>query len=243
MKILFFNAGYCTGIKGTAFEYVTQFWKYLYSGRKVLRDLRNFLREVDPDVVALAEVDSGSARGRFINQVEFLGRELKYGTHMIKRKYDRRRIIHTLPILRNQSNAILAKDGRIGFTSYYMRSGVKRLIIQAQIQPDIDFFVVHLSLGKKVRVQQLRQLSRMITHSKKVIVAGDFNVFTGHDELTSFMKKHGLVSANRKHLPTFPSWRPVAELDYFLVSPNIKVKKFKILNHALSDHLPIMIEI
>lgn len=243
MRIIFLNAGYCTGIKGRKLEYLAKFWKYIYSGRKNLKRLKSFLVEAKPDIVALAELDSGSVRSFFLNQAEFLGKGLGLHLQTCRPKYGARRIENVLPIFRNHCNAILAKEEVVGFNTYYLRTGIKRLILQAQIAPDIDFFVVHLSLGKRGRTRQLQQLSRMIKKSRKVIITGDFNVFDGHGELKEFLKKHRLVSANRLNLPTFPSWRPVAELDYFLLSANIKIKKFRVMDELLSDHLPIMLEI
>jgi endonuclease/exonuclease/phosphatase family metal-dependent hydrolase len=40
-------------------------------------------------------------------------------------------------------------------------------------------------------------------------------------------------------LHTFPSWRPLRNIDHILVSPSLQVDEIKVLNYPLSDHLPI----
>ena len=42
---------------------------------------------------------------------------------------------------------------------------------------------------------------------------------------------------------TFPSWRPQHHIDHILVTSGLKIQNVKALNHAYSDHLPIMMEI
>ena len=44
-------------------------------------------------------------------------------------------------------------------------------------------------------------------------------------------------------LKTFPSWRPHRNLDHILVSPNLRVERARVLDYALSDHLPLSMEV
>ena len=44
-------------------------------------------------------------------------------------------------------------------------------------------------------------------------------------------------------LHTFPSWRPIRNIDHILVSPSLRVEDVSVLNYPLSDHLPISMEI
>jgi endonuclease/exonuclease/phosphatase family metal-dependent hydrolase len=57
-----------------------------------------------------------------------------------------------------------------------------------------------------------------------------------------------LFRRTRLHEPieetlTFPSWRPQHNIDHILVTPEFKVHKVTALNHAYSDHLPILMEL
>lgn len=243
MKILFLNAGYCMGFDGQKRNYLLKCWKNLYSGNKNLKKLEQLAAKVMPDVLAMAEVDKGSFRGNFTNQIETLERKLGFSSVFYKLKYRKKRLVNKLPILRQQCNAILTQKEGIGFNNFYFKRGIKQLLIQAKLTPELDFFLVHLPLGKRGRQKQLQQLERIIRNSKKVIVAGDFNTFRGSGELEELLEKCNLKSANGDHLPTFPSGQPQLELDFFLVSREIKIKKFKVLNSDVSDHLPILLEI
>jgi endonuclease/exonuclease/phosphatase family metal-dependent hydrolase len=44
-------------------------------------------------------------------------------------------------------------------------------------------------------------------------------------------------------LNTFPSWRPVRNIDHILTSPSLRISEVRTLHHAFSDHLPIAVDI
>lgn len=44
-------------------------------------------------------------------------------------------------------------------------------------------------------------------------------------------------------LPTFPSWRPNRSIDHVLVSSSITLNDVQVLQHPVSDHLPIGVDI
>jgi endonuclease/exonuclease/phosphatase family metal-dependent hydrolase len=243
MKILFLNAGYCMGFDGRKRNYLLKIWKNIYSGTKNLNKLELLAAQVKPDVLAMAEADAGSLRGNFTNQIETLERKLGFSSVFYKLKYSDKRLLKKLPTFRKQCNAILTQKEGIEFNTFYFKRGVKKLLIQAKLPHEIDFFLVHLPLGKRGRAKQLQELERVIRNSKKVIIAGDFNTFYGSDELEELMQKCNLKSANIENIPTFPSGKPAIELDFFLVSQEIKIKKFKVLASDVSDHLPILLEI
>jgi len=41
---------------------------------------------------------------------------------------------------------------------------------------------------------------------------------------------------------TQPTWHPSRRLDYVLVSPQINVKNYEVLNYPYSDHKPLFVE-
>jgi endonuclease/exonuclease/phosphatase family metal-dependent hydrolase len=88
----------------------------------------------------------------------------------------------------------------------------------------------------------LNYLEKIIPKDKNVIIAGDFNTMRGSGELTHFMKKCRLSSANLENHPTYPVWSPQKELDYILYSEKIKIKDFQIPEVKYSDHYPLLIE-
>ncbi|HET8706660.1 MAG TPA: hypothetical protein VFM46_10195, partial [Pseudomonadales bacterium] len=75
LRVLSFNIQAGIGTRGYH-QYVTRSWRHLISDR-TLRPLLNEIGGViaDFDIVALQEVDAGSLRSGFINQVEYLAEQ------------------------------------------------------------------------------------------------------------------------------------------------------------------------
>ncbi|MBT8080783.1 MAG: endonuclease/exonuclease/phosphatase family protein, partial [Gammaproteobacteria bacterium] len=192
-----------------------------------------------PDIIGLIEVDTGSIRSRKINQAESIASELGLNTSY-EIKYGESSINQLLPIIRKQGNAFLAAPRVHGETFHYFDTGVKRLIIELEME-EFAVFLVHLSLKYRHRHLQLRKLYDLIeATAKPVIVAGDFNTFWGENEIYLFMKAAGLTSANTESLPSYPSRSPRKELDFILCQDGIKVTGFDVPQVRFSDHLPLV---
>ena len=212
---------------------------YVLGNQSVLPEIAKFIRSVDPDVVGLIEVDTGSIRSRNVNQAEKLAEELGMNTSY-ETKYGQKSFNQLLPIVRKQGNALMAAPRMHGETFHYFDTGIKRLIIELEMQ-DYAIFLVHLSLKYRHRHLQLRRLYDLIQETKKpVVVAGDFNTFWGENEIYLFMKAAGLRSANVDSLPTYPSRAPRKELDFILYQDGIRVTSFDVPNIKLSDHMPLV---
>ena len=110
-------------------------------------------------------------------------------------------INNLVPIVRKQANALLAAPSVTGERFHYFDTGIKRLIIELELD-EVCIFLVHLSLKFRHRQYQLRTLHDLVVRSTKpVIVAGDFNTFWGTHEIYLFMRAAGLRSANTQGLP------------------------------------------
>lgn len=145
-----------------------------------------------------------------------------------------------LPIVRKQGNAFLAAPRVHGERFHYFEKGIKRLIIELELD-DCAIFLVHLSLKFRHRHTQLHYLYDLVMASPKpVIIAGDFNTFWGEHEIYLFMKAAGLKSANSRGLPSYPSRAPRKELDFVLYGSSINVTGFSIPRVDFSDHLPLI---
>ncbi len=151
----------------------------------------------------------------------------------------RPRSISLMPIVRKQGNAFLAAPRVEGERFHYFETGIKRLIIELELE-ECAIFLVHLSLKFRHRHDQLRHLHELVKRaSKPVIVAGDFNTFWGDHEIYLFMEASGLKSANRLGLPSYPSHKPRKELDFVLYSNGIEVTQFDVPDVRFSDHRPL----
>ena len=238
VRLLIYNIRYATGI-GPAFHLPVPGAGYLRSSRRVLEQLTAFIKQQDPDVVGLIEVDTGSIRTGMTNQADFIARSLgHYSTYECK--YGIASVNHLVPIVRKQGNAFLAAPRVLGERFHYFDTGIKRLIIELELD-DIAIFLVHLSLKLRHRQYQLRYLYDLVRKTEKpVIVAGDFNTYWGDHELYLFMQAAGLRNANSRGLPSYPSNSPRKELDFILHSSRIEVNRFEMPDVQFSDHLPLV---
>ncbi len=238
MRLLLYNIRYAVGA-GASIHVPLPGAGYVLGNQRVLTDITGFIRDADPDIVGLVEVDTGSIRSRRVNQADSIANELGMNTSY-EIKYGESSLNQLVPIVRKQGNAFLAAERVHGETFHFFDTGIKRLIIELEMER-FAVFLVHLSLKYRHRHLQLRRLHDIIAETDKpVIVAGDFNTFWGEDEIYLFMKAAGLKSANVESLPSFPSHAPRRELDFILYQDGITVRHFEIPAVRFSDHLPLI---
>jgi endonuclease/exonuclease/phosphatase family metal-dependent hydrolase len=238
MRLLQYNIRYAVG-GGASMHMPLPGAGYVLGNQSVLPDITKFIKSVDPDIVGLIEVDTGSIRSRMVNQAEKIAADLGMNTSY-ETKYGEKSINQLLPIVRKQGNAFMAASRVRGEKFHYFDTGIKRLIIELEMD-DYAIFLVHLSLKYRHRHLQLRHLYDLIQEcDKPVVVAGDFNTFWGENEIYLFMKAAGLTSANVDSQPTYPSRSPRKELDFVLFQDGIEVTGFEIPDVRLSDHRPII---
>jgi endonuclease/exonuclease/phosphatase family metal-dependent hydrolase len=212
---------------------------YLFGNKNNLDKITGFIKSHDPDIVGLIEVDTGSIRSGRVNQAESIAKALGHYS-CYECKYGETSVNQLLPIVRKQANAFLAAPRVHGERFHYFDTGIKRLIIELELD-DLAIFLVHLSLKYRHRHFQLRNLYELVKRCEKpVIVAGDFNTFWGQDEIFLFMEAAGLQSANQDGRPSYPSRDPRLELDFILYSPGITVNRFEVPAVEFSDHLPLI---
>ncbi len=238
MRLLLYNMRYAVG-GGAPARVPVPGAEYLFGSRGTLKNIIEFIKSQNAGIIGLIEVDIGSVRSGRINQVEEMARAIgRYSAYECK--YGEESVNQRLPILRKQANAFLAAPTITGERFHYFNTGIKRLIIELELE-DVAVFLVHLSLKYRHRQIQLRRLYELVTESSKpVIVAGDFNTFWGEDEIFLFMKAAGLRSANVESLPSYPARAPRLELDFILYGKGIEVSGFSIPRVTFSDHLPLI---
>jgi endonuclease/exonuclease/phosphatase family metal-dependent hydrolase len=238
MRLLLYNIRYATGT-GPSFHLPVPGAGYLRTNKRVLEGITQFIRAQDPDVVGLVEVDIGSLRSGLVNQAQAIANSLGHYS-IYQCKYGVASINNMMPIVRKQANAFLAAERVEGERFHYFETGIKRLIIELELE-QVAIFLVHLSLKFRHRHDQLRHLHQLIKQSSKpVLVAGDFNTFWGDDEIYLFMQASGLKSANTAGLPSYPARNPRKELDFILYSSGIEITSFAVPDVRFSDHRPLV---
>jgi len=240
MRLLLYNIRYAVG-GGASMHMPLPGAGYVLGNKDVLPEITKFIKSVDPDIVGLIEVDTGSIRSRKVNQAEKIASDLGMNTSY-ETKYGTKSFNKMLPIVRKQGNAFMAAPRVHGEKFHYFDTGIKRLIIELEMS-EFAVFLVHLSLKYRHRHLQLRRLYDLIQETEKpVIVAGDFNTFWGENEIYLFKRAAGLTSANPDGIPTYPSRSPRKELDFILYQEGIEVTGFEVPEVKLSDHLPLVCE-
>lgn len=238
MRFLLYNVRYGAGV-GARFHLPFPGSGYLKRTGPMLKQITEFIHSKDPDVVGLVEVDGGSFRSGRKNQAEMIASALGH-YHTYESKYGDKSWIRFMPVANRQMNAFLTRDAIHEQKFLYFDHGVKRLVIQLELE-EVTMFLVHLSIKFRHRQHQLCDLYSLVKEVKKpYLVAGDFNVFWGDPEIELFLAATGLKSANIGDHPTYPSWSPKMELDFILHSPGIQIRNFEMPEVTLSDHLPLI---
>lgn len=239
LRLLSYNIQ--VGIAAAGFrDYVFHGWKHLLPCTQRLNNLHRIARMIRGfDMVGLQELDSGSLRSGFINHAEYLAREAKF------------------PHWCDKTNRKLWKVARhsMGLLSKYAPTGISRHDLPARLpgrgalmvsfgnrENPLVLVLAHLSLSRSARCFQMEYLSGLIRGYKHVILMGDLNCSPDSRELSRFLHETNLCMPY-SDLFTYPSWNPKKNLDHILVSPTITTGPVEVLNYALSDHLPITMEI
>ena len=238
MRLLLYNMRYGTGHKN-GYHLPLPFAGFFKKTAVNLQRIINFIAATNPDIVALVEVDSGSYRSGNFCQAQTIADQLGYN-FIVESKYSNDSLALKVPVLKQQANALLTRQGIEDHQFHYFEQGVKRLVIQTDLRA-IAVFIVHLSLKYRHRQNQLDQLHALTQDTdKEVIIAGDFNTFWGNSELSLFLSATGLKSANLDNAASHPSHAPMRQIDFILHSSGIRIDNFYIPDVRLSDHSPLV---
>ncbi len=239
LRLLTYNiqAGLTTGKYS---HYLTHSWKHLLPVPSRMENLEGIARILPHyDIVGLQEVDTGSLRSGFVNQVRYLAEQ--GGFAYVFDQSNRR-----IGLISQHSNAVLSRLRPSRIEEHRLPGvipgrGVLRVCFGAG--PDaLHVFILHLALGRRGRLRQMSFLASLIRGYHHVIVMGDLNCRSDSREMALLLKSANLCEP-APGLHTFPSWRPTRQLDHILVSPSIQVENVTVLSHTFSDHLPIAMEV
>lgn len=239
LRLLSYNIQ--TGIATSKYRhYLTHSWKHVLPSTQRLENLDRIARLIRGfDIVGLQEADAGSLRTGYINQTEYLAMQghFPHWTDQTNRNLGHfaQHSLGLLSWLRPDEIHEEKLPGRI--------PGRGALVAQYGQGPDaLVVIVVHLALSRRARLQQLEYLSERIRAYRHVVLMGDFNCNSDSHEMNWLLTRASLREPIHG-LHTFPSWRPARNIDHILVSPTLQVEGVSVLNHAISDHLPIMMDV
>ncbi len=239
IRLLSFNIQ--VGISTSSYHhYLTRSWQHFLPHQKRFDNLDRIgglLQQYD--VVALQEVDGGSLRSGFVNQVQYLAEAAGF-------PYWYQQLNRNLGKFAQHSNGLLSRYRPLDVESYRLPGIIPgRGVIVARYGDARDPLVLvmmHLSLGRSSQVRQLSFVRELIQGWRHVVLMGDMNT---HAE--QLLEKTPLKGLDLVPLPgvahTFPSWRPGKALDHMLVSPSLTVRRAGVVPYPVSDHLPIALDV
>lgn len=237
LRLLSFNIQ--VGISTQRYHhYLTRSWQHLlpHAGRAGnLQRIGALLQGFD--LVALQEADGGSLRSGYINQVEHLAQlgDFPYWYQQLNRNLGR---------LAQHSNGVLSRlcptvledhplPGPRGRGAIFVRfgEGPEALVV----------VVMHLALGARTRTRQLAYIREQLQDYRHLVLMGDMNTHAADLLEHSPLRELGLIAPQVE--ATFPSWQPQRCLDHILLSAGLTLERVEVLDQAISDHLPVSVDI
>ena len=237
LRLLSFNIQ--VGINTERYHhYVTRSWQHLlpHAGRSMnLQRIAGLLG--DFDLVALQEVDGGSLRSGFVNQVERLAQlgDFPFWYQQLNRNYGRF-AQHSNGLLSPIQPSLLEDHplpGPAGGGAILLRLG--------EGENALAIVMMHLALGGRTRTRQLSYIRELIGGYRHIVLMGDMNTHVADLLLYSPLRDLGLMAPQLA--ATFPSWRPQRCLDHILLSAELTLERVSLLNQPISDHLPVSVEV
>lgn len=237
LRVMSFNMQ--AGMAVTRYShYLTRSWRHVLpslDSRVVLHHMAQLMRHCD--IVALQEVDGGSLRSGFINQLQHLAHEAGFS-------FCHQQVNRDLGRLGQYTNGLMARFAPFEVEEHQLPGLRGRGAIVARFgSSDAPLLVLnlHLALSVRGRNQQLSYVRQLIGDAKQVVLMGDLNC--SHEELLRSPMGDAKWQWTYGDLNTYPSWRPVRRLDHILVSPGIRIHHVSVLDCQLSDHRPVVMDI
>ena len=237
LRLLSFNIQ--VGISTARYHhYLTRSWQHLlpHTGRAGnLQRIGALLG--DYDLVALQEVDGGSLRSGYVNQVQHLAElgAFPYWYQQLNRNLGR---------FAQHSNGVLSRLRPSHLEDHPLPGPAGRgavLLRFGEGDQALTVINMHLALGARVRTRQLAYVRELIQDSRHVVLMGDMNTHAVDLLENSPLRDLGLVAPQIE--ATFPSWRPQRCLDHILLSPSLALERVEVVSQPISDHLPVAVDI
>lgn len=250
-RLILYNIEYCEGMLGQWYNYL-KFWRIFLPPKNLDLQIVSELKKLNPDILAIVEVDTGSFRTRGKDEAKFFEKHLGFKYLDEEVKYYNKGLgfaFRHLPIFSHQSNAIISRYKFSKITHNILSNGTKRVVIEVKYDKlnNLNLVLAHLALSKKTREKNINELIKIVKLLEgPIILMGDFNTFNGEQEIERLLietgLKHKFSINNKGNTLTQPTFNPKRRLDYVLTSKDIKVNSYKVLNLEFSDHLPVMVD-
>jgi len=212
-------------------------------GQIDLERIANVISKLNPDLVALQEVDYNCKRSRNQDIAAALGRLLgmdhRFGKFMDYQGGE-------------YGMAILSRYSITNTVRHPLPEGAEpRCALEVQVHVNdlplpISFVCIHNDwTNEMIRVKQIQALLESLEGKEHpIILAGDFNGERTDKSLLLFQKSQWEI-LNRKDQNTYPSDNPVKEIDFIITRGFSGITyESKVIDERLaSDHRPVLVNI
>ncbi len=201
------------------------------------------IRKLNPDVVALQEVDVNTKRSGNIHQARLLGEKTGMQSYFFKAidhdggEYGLA-ILTNLPVVNIKKYALPTLEGT---------KGEPRILATVELKGtdgrNFIFACTHLDAQRdpRNRLLQIKEITNLLADTRlPVIIAGDFNAATGTEVINLFDQKFTRTCSDCAF--TIPVLKPNKTIDFIGYAPS---ERFEVLQHEVinetyaSDHLPV----
>jgi endonuclease/exonuclease/phosphatase family metal-dependent hydrolase len=199
-----------------------------------------------PDLVALQEVDSATARTERADQPARLARFTRMDAYFARAMpYDGGAygvaILSDLPVTSFRTHALPAAEG------HEPRAVAEARIALPNTGDTIVFLSTHLdhTSGNDVRQRQAERIAELFPadDSTVAILAGDLNDVPASRTLDALLLDWR-DGTGLDHPPTYPARTPERKIDYVLYRPSTRVRvleSFVLAERTASDHRPVLV--
>jgi endonuclease/exonuclease/phosphatase family metal-dependent hydrolase len=196
------------------------------------------IKEADPDIVSLNEVDHMMPRTYMQKQdkiiADALGYNLVYGFNInFGSKYGN--VLLSKHPITTYINDALPKN----------KMSEPRGLIQADVNIDdktIKVLSTHLSINSEERPEQIVYIIEKLKElDGPTVLIGDFNAAPSSNEVKQISEM--MQDSAKEEYGTFPANDPTFRIDYIFVSEELEVKNNKVIESEASDHLPVLAEV
>lgn len=198
-------------------------------GENTFLEMIDFVKENNPDVLALQEVNENKKRGYQISQlIKHFSEIYHFGPHVkISNGYYGIATFSKFPIVTRK---------HILLPSFKEQRGVLHTTLKID-DKNIDIFNTHLGLNAKERKQQISFIQESLRNVKNsFVLMGDFN--DNKPILDSCLLYDTSIWNNQESIPTLIKFHK--KVDFIFVSNDITTVDYEVSPIILSDHYPII---
>ncbi len=226
LRILSYNIHHCEGV----------------DGKLDVARIAKIIQQVEPDIVALQEVDRHTRRSQGIDQPAELARMLAM-QYVFEKNIDHEggqygnAILSRLPILKQQNHRLPSVGG-----------SEQRGVLDVELNTPmgiVRLLATHLDHRQddRERIESMRTINRLANEQPELptILAGDLNAVPESNVLKLANEQWSIT--NSSPLFTIPVKTPTRQIDYVLTFPagRWETKQTRVLDEPVaSDHRPIM---